>query len=158
MVLKSNFQEEMIQGYASGLEIVSIAKRLSVSCEFIEAELLNYCKQQRHKRTFTEQFKKVLAERDMCGVPRTTIAKEMGINANTVKKSCEQFGQEIKVKANNENSFTKIEGVFPKTQCPECHNTRYNEVNDNTYYCCGCGGEYIHKKDHVLRVNWEYVD
>lgn len=156
--MENRFLERLISYYSDGRSIDHIAWKLKTTEEDVLKTLRFYCNEQREKRTFSEDFKKVLADRDLTGIARTTIASEMGINVNTVKKSCEQYGQQSKEVASSEKTYTKIEGVFPRDKCVECKSERYNEVGEDTYYCYKCGNEYIHRKTHVLRVNWEYID
>lgn len=156
--MESALKEDVVKAYSEGFSTESIANKYGISLETVKEILYVFRDEQRVKRAFTDVFKKVIAERDISGVSRTDIANEMGININTVKKSCEQFGQNFKEKATSDNLYTRIEGKHPKNKCVVCDSNHYNLIDDNVHYCRKCGNEFIHKRDHVLMVNWEYVD
>jgi transposase-like protein len=154
-----NEQELMIlEAYQDGMDIGLMVEKFNVPYKLIAQTLELYKNKNRLNKSFTDEFKMMIAERDMNGVSRRQIANELGINANTVKRACEQFGQTHKEKAVSENDYTRIEGKFPLTVCPSCGSKSVNVVDDNTTYCKDCGNEHIHLKDHALKINWEYVE
>ena len=154
----SQFEDKILQAYRNGSDLGYIVESFNVTHKQIKKILISYKEQNHVKRTFTEEFKKLIAERDMNGVARRQIANELDINVNTVKKACEQFGQSFKERASSENEFTKIEGEFSKDSCPSCSSKNVNEVEEDTIYCMDCGNEFIIKEDHILKVNWEYIE
>lgn len=154
----SLLQERIIAAYADGSPVEVIAESFNLTHELVLKELHDFRDQRRNKRAFSNAFKKMIAERDLSGEARSAIAKDLGVNINTVKKSCEEFGQTLKERATSDNFYTRIEGEFPTTECVSCKSKDYNLVEDNTYYCFKCGKEHIHNDDHVLQVNWEYLD
>jgi transcription initiation factor TFIIIB Brf1 subunit/transcription initiation factor TFIIB len=151
-------EEKILQKYQEGSDVGYIIEKLNISPKLVKQTLLTFKEANRLKKSFTDEFKQVIAERDMNGVSRRQIAQELEINANTVKKACELFGQTHKEKATSENEYTKIEGEFPLDVCPSCSSDSVNLVDDNTTYCKKCGNEHIHLVDHALKVNWEYVE
>jgi hypothetical protein len=154
-----NEQElKILEMYQDGMDVGLIVEKLNIPHKVISKTLELYKENNRLKKSFTDEFKMMIAERDMNGVSRRQIASELGINANTVKKACEQFGQTHKEKASSENEYTRIEGSFPLDVCPSCKSKSVNVVDDNTTYCKKCGSEHIHNKDHALKINWEYVE
>jgi transposase-like protein len=154
-----NKQElKILELYQDGMDIGLMVEKLNVPHRLIKNVLVAYKDANRLKKSFTDEFKMLIAERDMNGVSRRQIAQELEINANTVKKACEQFGQTHKEKATSENEYTRIEGEFPLTVCPSCKSDKVNVVEDNTTYCKSCGSEHIHNEDHALKINWEYVE
>ena len=150
--------DRIIAAYADGSPIEVIGESFGLTNEQVLEALHIFRDKKASKRAFSEDFKRTIAERDLNGVARSTMSKELGININTVKKSCEEFGQALKERATSDNIYTKIEGEFSTAECPSCKSKRYNNVEEETYYCRSCGKEHIHKEDHVLTVNWEYLD
>lgn len=151
-------ENKVIKAYREGIELKDMAESLNISNEEIKNILIDFKKLNSHKRRFTDEFKKVVAERDSNGISRRQISLELGINANTVKKACELFGQSQKEKLQQVNEFTKIDKISDSSVCPLCKSMKVNEVDINTIYCMSCGNEFILKKDHALKVNWEYLD
>ncbi|NUJ17349.1 hypothetical protein FKN04_12240 [Bacillus glycinifermentans] len=150
--------EKILTAYAEGSPIEFISDSFQIAYNDVLDILRTYKEDSKFKTTFTDEFKKMIAERDINGVPRNIIAKELSINPNTVKKACQQFGQTLKEKAISSKVFTRIEGNFDINRCPSCSSNRVNLVEENTTYCLACGSEYIHKKDHVLKLNFEYLE
>jgi predicted RNA-binding Zn-ribbon protein involved in translation (DUF1610 family) len=151
-------KQKVIDAYADGSPIQFIAESFKISQELTKDILIKYKEESRFKKTFTDEFKKMIAQRDINGVSRRQIADELNINANTVKKACEQFGQTLKERAVSENAYTRIDGKFTMKSCPSCKSKKVNNVDENTIYCMNCGEEHIIKDDHALRLNWEYLD
>lgn len=150
--------KEVLHAYRNGKDLTYIAKRFNTSTNEIKEILLDYKEASKYKRTFTDDFKRLIAERDMNDVSRRQIATELEINANTVKKACERFGQSLKEVAPSGNEYTKIEGNFDMNTCPSCLSDKVNEVAEFTTFCLSCGNEVIHKENHALKVNWEFLD
>lgn len=151
-------KSEIISEYKMGRSINQIAKKLDIRHEYIEEFLIDLKESNRYRRTFTDDFKKIIAERDSNGVTRKQISVELGINPNTVKKACEQFGQPLKEKVDSHEMYDRVDGEFSGKECISCNSSKVNEVDENTIYCKNCGDEYIIKSDHALRVIWEYLD
>jgi hypothetical protein len=151
-------EQKILKSYQDGTDLGYMVEKLNIPYKVIEKFLIEYKDKNRLPKSFTEEFKMVIAERDMNGVSRRQISKELGINANTVKKACEEFGQSNKEKASSQNEYTTIEGEFPLTVCPSCNSNKVNTVDDNTTYCKNCGSEHIHHKTYALKINWEYIE
>lgn len=151
-------EERIIEAYRDGSDLGYIVESFNISHEKIKSTLINLKENSRYKRTFADEFKKIIAERDMNGVSRRQISLELEINANTVKRACEQFGQARKEKAQPVNEFTKVTGTFRGDFCPTCKGKNVNEVEDKTIYCFDCGDEHELYEGYALRVNWEHID
>lgn len=156
--MANEFEEKILEAYRDGSDLGYIIESLNTTHKRIKEILIRYKEHNREKRTFTEEFKRLIAERDINGVARRQIAEELEINVNTVKKACEQFGQAFKEKATSDQTYTRIDGEFDLKSCPSCGSKKVNVVEDNATYCKSCGSEHIIKKDHALKINWEYLD
>jgi Zn finger protein HypA/HybF involved in hydrogenase expression len=154
----NELEQKILDAYQDGSDVGYIIECLNTTHSKVKEVLLAYKDANRYKRTFTDEFKRMIAERDINGVARRQIALELEINVNTVKKACEQFGQAFKEKATSENEYTRIDGEFGLDTCPSCGSNSVNIVEDNTTYCKKCGNEHIIKEDHALKINWEYLD
>lgn len=154
----SELEDRVIEMYRDGNKIECIIESLNITHKRVKQILIGLKESSRYKRTFTDEFKKIIAERDMNGISRRQISLELEINANTVKKACEKFSQTFKRRASSDNEFTRINGEFSLSECPLCKSKDVNEVDNNTIYCMSCGDEFIIKKDHALKVNWEYIE
>lgn len=152
-------EKKVLSAYADGSPIGVIIESFNITHKKVVEILQGYRDESRLKKSFTDEFKKFIAERDSSGdITRSSIAQELGINANTVKKACEQFGQSSKERAVSNQAYTRIDGKFDMKSCPSCKSKRVNIVDDSTAYCKKCGSEHIHKEDHVLKVNFEYLE
>ena len=154
----SELERKVLDAYQEGSDLGYIVESFNISYKQVKQILIAFRDSNREKRTFTDELKKVIAERDINGVARRQIANELEININTVKKACAKFGQALKDRASSENEYTRIEGKFDMKTCPSCGSNDVNKVEDNTTYCKKCGNEHIHNEDHALRLNWEYLD
>jgi predicted RNA-binding Zn-ribbon protein involved in translation (DUF1610 family)/DNA-binding transcriptional regulator YiaG len=154
----SDIRDDILEAYQDGNDLGYIIVKFNITHKRVTDILHTYKEQSRIKRTFTDEFKKVIADRDASGVSRRQIATELNINPNTVKKACEQFGQANKEKATSDNEYTRIDGKFGSDKCIGCESKNVNEVDLGTVYCKDCGEEYIIKSDHALKINWEYLD
>lgn len=158
--------DKILESYSDGVAISAIAESNGISEEDVIELLLKYKEENKGSKTFTDDFKKLIALRDVNGVARSAIAKELKINNSTVKKSCEKFGQACKEKAVSEDVSVKvlnavveeIDNVYVLKECPECQNKKLNKVDDNDYYCMDCGNEFTVKGEEVHKINWEYID
>lgn len=149
----------MLDAYADGSELGLIISSFNITYSQAIEILKSFKEDNRMKKSFKDDFKIMVAQRDINGVARSTIAKELDINPNTVKKFCEQFGQALKEKsAMSEKAFTRIDGEFDLKTCPSCNSKKVNIVEDNTTYCKECGNEHIINEDHALRINFEYIE
>lgn len=148
----------ILEAYADGSPLKLIAESFNVKEEYIKEFLIKHKEDSRFKKSFTEEFRKMIAERDMSGVARNTIASELGLNVNTVKKSCEAHGQSVKGKATSENLHTKIEGDFDLKICPSCKSRRNNLVEEGTTFCLDCDSEHEYYDGYVLKINFEYLE
>lgn len=151
-------KQKILDAYADGSTLSLIIESFNITHSRLIQTLIDFKEDSRYKKTFTDEFKKMIAQRDMNGVARSTIAKELQINANTVKKSCEKFGQAIKDKGSSEKALVRIDGKFSIKQCPNCKSKKVNTIEEDTIYCKNCGDEYIYNEDHVLRVAWEHLE
>lgn len=154
----NDIELEVLEAYRDGSDLGYIIENLNISHNKVKSILINLKESSRYKRTFTDEFKMMIAERDTNGVSRRQISLELEINANTVKRACEKFGQSFKEKATSDNEFTVMDRVYDMSKCPSCGNEKINKVDDKTTYCKKCGNEHVHNEDHTLKVNWEYLD
>lgn len=150
--------DEFLRLYKNGNDLNIIIRSLNLTKEESLEILKIFKEKNRFKNTFTEDFKKVIAERDSFGISRNQISYELGLSINTIRKACEKYGQKIKEKASSENLFTKIDGNFEMSVCPSCKSKNVNKVDDITTYCKDCGNEHEYHDEYVLRLNWEYLD
>lgn len=158
--------QRIIDAYRDGSPLSYIQQCFGVSNKYIKEVLIDYKERNRkHKKAFTDEFKKLIAERDINGVPRRQIAFELDVSMSTVQSACKQFGQAVKERAFSENTYTVVEGVHNLEHCPNCGSKRVNEiesvvgnVNTTGVYCMGCGSEYFILNGQVYQVNWEYID
>ncbi|UNH58423.1 hypothetical protein OEJ84_23095 (plasmid) [Bacillus subtilis] len=154
-------KQKVLIAYSEGSPLSLIADSFGITQEEAIDILRNYKEQNLYKKSFTDDFKKMVAERDTNGgkdITRSSIAKELNINPNTVKKICEEFGNALKEKAISDQAYTRIDREFDLKTCPSCNSKRVNIVDFNTTYCLTCGNEHIHKEDHVLKINYEYLE
>lgn len=156
--LEKKLEHRVVEAYSEGSPILLISESFKIPQRLALDILRKYKEESRLKRTFTDDFKKMVAERDMNGVPRSTIAEELQLNVNTVKKACEQFGQAIKEKATSDQVFTKIEGEFDLKVCPSCGSNKNNLVDEKTTYCMNCDTEHEYYDGYVLKINFEYLE
>jgi transposase-like protein len=154
----NELEQKILNAYQDGSDLNYIIQQFNTTHQNVKNILINLKENSRFKRTFTDEFKVMIAERDVNGVARRQIAQELEINVNTVKKACEQFGQAFKDKASSENEYTRIDGDFNMSKCPSCKSSKVNEVEEDTTYCKNCGSEHIIKKDHALKINWEFLE
>ncbi|MFS0905840.1 hypothetical protein AB3N02_22715 [Priestia aryabhattai] len=157
-------EQKVLEAYADGSPIELIITSFNITHEEIIQILHTYKEHSRFKRTFTDEFKKMVAERDINGIARRTIATELGINVNTVKRACEQFGQALKEKATSDNAYTIVEGVSNLNVCPSCQSKRVNvidsiadQINTTGIYCMTCGDEHFELNGKFYKVNFEYL-
>lgn len=154
-----SLEKRVVSAYTDGSTVNLIAESFDLEPENVLDMLRAYRKSCRTPRTFTDEFKKMVAERDMSGAARMEMARELGINVNTVKKACEEFGQKNKDRTDFERLHTRVDGVFSKEKCFKCEGSHVNEVDDSgATYCFDCGSEVVYMEDHILVLNWEFVD
>lgn len=151
-------EQKILEAYADGSPIGLIMESFNVSREQITEILDAHLEANRYKRTFTDEFKRMIAERDINGIPRRQIALELKLNVNTIKKACEQFGQALKERATSDNAYITVIRDFDLSTCPSCESKKVNVVDENTTYCKSCGNESVHNEDHALILKWEYID
>jgi transposase-like protein len=156
-------EQKVLEAYADGSPIELIITSFNITHEQVTDILHTYKEQSRFKRTFTDEFKKMISERDINNVARRTIATELGINVNTVKRACEQFGQALKEKASSDNAYTVVD-VDNLEVCPSCKSKRVNEIdsmadqiNTTGIYCMACGDEHFELNGKFYKVNFEYL-
>lgn len=154
----NSIEERIIDAYRDGIEMGQIVESVNLSYKAVRDVLIQLKESNRHKRTFTDEFKKIIAERDVNGVSRRQISQELEINANTVKRACELFGQALKDIAPSGNEYTKLDGKFDIDSCPTCKSKDVNLVDEKTTYCMKCGNEHIFDGYSVLKVNWEHLE
>ena len=151
-------KQYILEAYADGSSMSYLAESFDITEEEVKAILITYKEESRFKKSFTDEFRKMIAERDINGVTRNAIAKELELNVNTVKKSCEAFGQAVKGKATSDNAFTRIDGEFIMGACLSCGSKKNNVVDDNTTYCMSCDSEFEYYDGYVLKINYEYLE
>jgi len=177
---------KIINAYSEGSDIKLIAECFNITEEQVLEELRNFKEKSRFKRTFTDEFRIMIAERDMRKISRTKIGEELQLNVATVKTACEKFGNALKEVASNDNVYSIVEGVTSIKTCPSCENKKVNEIESvygasavvvDGIYCMECGDEHfiVHNyeeiKDEknnvvgqkfinsdVYRVNFEYLE
>ncbi|UGO50770.1 hypothetical protein PQE68_gp179 [Bacillus phage vB_BanS_Sophrita] len=175
---------KIINAYSEGSDIKFISECFSITEERVLEELRNFKEQSRFKRTFTDEFRIMVAERDMRQIPRSRIAEELQLNVATVKSACEKFGNALKEVASNDNVYSIVEEVKDIKTCPTCGNKKVNEIESvfgnsvvDGIFCLECGDEHfiVHKFDEVkdedgevvsrdyldsdvYRVNFEYLE
>lgn len=177
---------KIINAYSEGSDINLIAECFNITEERVLEELRNFKEQSRFKRTFTDEFRIMIAERDMRNIPRSRVAEELQLNVATVKSACEKFGNALKEVASNDNVYSIVEGVTSIKTCPSCGNKKVNEIESvygassvvvDGIYCMECGDEHfiVHNyeeiKDEdnnvvgqkfinsdVYRINFEYLE
>ena len=151
-------KQYILEAYADGSSMSYLAESFGTTEEEVKGILITYKEENRFKKSFTDEFRKMIAERDLNGVTRNAIAKELELNVNTVKKSCEAFGQAVKGKATSDNAFTRIDGDFELDTCPNCGSKRNNLVDENTTYCRDCDSEHEYYEGYILKINYEYLE
>ena len=151
-------KQKILEAYSDGSPLGLIIESFNITHRKVLEILITHKEENRFKRTFTDEFRKMIAERDMNGVARSTIAKELELNVNTVKKACEAFGQTLKERATSEKAFTRIDGKFKLSTCPSCGSKKNNLVDDKTTFCMSCDSEHEYHSDHVLKINFEYIE
>jgi hypothetical protein len=151
-------KQMVLEAYADGSPVGLIAESFKVTQVQVLELIRNHKEDSRFKRTFTDEFRRMIAERDMNGVARSAIASELELNVNTVKKACELFGQAIKEKATSDQAFTKISGDFKLHTCPSCGSKRNNLVDEKTTYCMTCDTEHEYHDGYVFKINYEYIE
>lgn len=156
--MSDDLRDSILNAYRNGSEIGFMVECFDVSQDEIKKLLLDYKESNRYKKTFTDDFKKMIAERDINGVSRRQISMELEINANTIKKACEKFGQTMKEKASFDTAYTLVGEGLGLHKCPSCNSSRVNEVDYNTIYCISCGDEFVEISGKIFRINWEYID
>lgn len=145
-----NLREKIINAYAEGSNISYIAECFDITPDDVLNELRQFKNDSVFKRTFTDEFKMMIAERDMRKVTRTSISEELQLNVATVKRACEKFGNAIKEIASNDNVYTIVDGVHNLDTCPTCNNHKVNKIesvsdgiNTDGIYCMECGDEHF---------------
>lgn len=173
----NELEQKILDAYEDGSDLGYIIECLNTTHSRVKEVLLAFKEANRTKKTYSNELKKVIAERDKNGIARRQIALELEINVNTVKKACEAFGQSYKDRASSENEFTRIDlEEFDMTVCPTCKSKKVNKVDDNTIYCMKCGSEHeffeifedaedddgnkikIFKEAYAMKLNWEYLE
>jgi ribosomal protein L37AE/L43A len=157
--LDKDKEKSIINMYRKGFELEEIIHNNNVTYKQVTLLLLSLKKENKVNRRFNDYFRKIIAERDMNGVDRYKISKELGISNSTVKKSCEKFGRAIGKRINDDKKFIKISDDKPDfDKCPLCRDSKVNILGDNCHYCLKCGEEFVVKKDGLYKINWEYID
>lgn len=154
----NDLEEKVLQAYQDGSDLGYIVESLNIPYKRVKEILVSYKNSNRLKRTFTDEFKTMIAERDINGVARSTIATELDISVSTVQKACVTFGQAIKDKSISDNAYTKVKGSLQDGECPSCKSKKLNTVDDNAVYCTSCGNEYVEKEDGLYKIEWHYID
>lgn len=150
--------DKLISLYKDGRSLDYISKKIKLPKGDVESFFKNLKNKHRFKRAYTDDFKIIIAERDISdGASRRKIASELGISTNTVRRACEDFGQPFKEVVSKNDIYERIDGVFNKEECISCNSIKVNRVDDNTFYCKRCGSEHIINSDHALKIKWEYL-
>lgn len=154
-------EEEIIFRYSKGAHIDIIAKELGINIAQIMEALAVFKLNNTRSGSFSDELKKVIAERDLNGVQRSMISKELMISQTTIRKCCKEFGDASKMKKDTSNAYLKIKGDFSQDICPECSSRHVNEVNELTIYCMNCGGEFVFNdlgESHIFKILWMNID
>lgn len=180
-------KEEILEQYASGKPLGIIIANHNITHSHLIKILLDHKEDHRKGRTFTDEFKQMIADRDLNGIPRRQIGQELELNASTIKSACEKFGQVNKEKANSDSAYEKLPDVENLDSCPTCGNkhvnhidSMYYQINTDGIYCKKCGDEHFYldvyeevtekndkgkkvkvnklvRKD-VYKINFEYLE
>ncbi|SDX97299.1 hypothetical protein [Thermoactinomyces sp. DSM 45892] len=158
-------EEKVLDAFSKGVGILVIQEELSCLESDISRILIKYKEKNRQKNSFSDDFKKLIAERDMHNVPRKTIATELRINVATVSKACKQFGQKTKGRVSSYNLYSEIVGINNLKRCPNCNSEKVNRIeslvrnfNTSGIFCMDCGNEYFELKGKFYHINFEYID
>lgn len=168
--------------YANGSALELIITKNNITHKQVIDILIGYKNESRYKRTFTDEFRTMIAERDINGVARRQIAIELDINVSTVQSACKAFGQAIKERASSDNAYTYLPDVKDLKVCPTCKSKKINEIDSMLHrlttkgiFCMDCGDEHftiynskvvddngkeveLDIKKGVYKVNFEYLD
>lgn len=161
MATTDRIVESVKADYAEGVLIESIGELHHMTAQDVLMILREYKESCTFKRNFTDEFKIMIAERDMNEeITRSSIADDLQINPNTIKRACENFGNALKEKAQSAQEFTRIDGLFSFKECPSCKSQKVNKVDEHTLYCMVCGDEHIFKfeEEYILKVNYEWFE
>lgn len=151
--------KDILEAYSNGNTIFMIADSFDMSEEEVLELLLSHKESSRFKKTFNEDFRIMIAERDLSGISRSDISRELKLNAGTIQKACIQYGQAIKEKANDDSIYTRIDGEFTIDVCPSCNSRKNNLVDEMfTTFCMSCDSEHEYYDGYVLKVNFEYIE
>ncbi|UUV46736.1 DNA-binding protein [Bacillus phage vB_BanS-Thrax4] len=165
---------KVINAYAEGSDINFMAECFGITPQEVLNELRQFKEDSVYKRTFKDEFKIMIAERDMRKITRTSIAEDLQLNVATVKNACEKFGNAIKEFASNDNLYEKVEGATSIKTCPNCKSSKVNAIDSAFHnivvdgiFCMDCGNEYLqvdtYEKEELIssdvyKVNFEYLD
>lgn len=153
---------KIIKMYSDGADLKVIAKSFNITTSEVKKHLIAYKLEEKFGNGFTDNFRKVIAERDLNGVARAQIARELSVTPITIRRACKKFGDTIKIKTSNDEQTMKLFGEYTLEECPECESRKINSVDDNIIYCLSCGNEYdfnkYEKHGYIEKVLWEFID
>lgn len=168
--LDAELLEPVLSYYANGKSIDSIANKLNISREKVLITLRKYKDSQRPNGTYSDDFLKLVADRDSSGVMKVNIMNELLISRSPLMRAIEEFG--FVTSRKKEDDYEFIRGVNPLDkieECPFCGNTKLNDVDSiitrnsvdfevEGKYCMGCGEETFIFKNVLYKTKWENVD
>lgn len=150
-----------------GASIEDIADNVKASPEQVSDILKEYKNSQKVKGVYTEEFMKLIANRDRMNIQRNTIMKELNVSRTILIKSIKKYGFIKKIDNDaSEEIIGKIDTAnFEFKECPECSSkkintieTLHNDATINGIYCIKCGNEFFSNRGYIYKVKWENVD
>lgn len=161
----SNLVDSVLSMYGSGIDIDTIQNYLiSYNVDF--ESIVNILREGKRSSSsrLPENLRIAIANRDICGVTRSNIAKELDVNLKTIRRSCEKYGSPNKNPVNRDDEILELLDYNIKMSgdsllCPKC-NYRANSVvdSDTVFFCKNCYEEYTVLDDKIYRTRWENIN
>ena len=151
----------IIEEYSKGFSLGIIAENLECDIKEVEEYLLDLKNHSKEGRSFNNEYKTMIANREKRGVSRRKSSKELGINPNTVKNACNEIGLNPPKESDSSGEQEErhdiiISGEIDKN-CVFCDSRRVSKVDKKIVFCIDCNSEYKVYDDHVMKTNWEYI-
>ena len=161
----SNLVDSVLSMYGSGIDIETIHSYL-VNYNVDFGSIINILREVKRSSSsrLPENLRMAIANRDICGVTRSNIAKELDVNLKTIRRSCEKYGSPNKNPVNRDDEILELLDYNIKMSgdsllCPKC-NYRANSVvdSDTVFFCKNCYEEYTVLDDKIYRTRWENIN
>lgn len=161
----SNLVDSVLSMYGSGIDIETIHSYL-VNYNVDFGSIVNILREGKRSSSsrLPENLRMAIANRDICGVTRSNIAKELDVNLKTIRRSCEKYGSPNKNPVNRDDEILELLDYNIKMSgdsllCPKC-NYRANSVvdSDTVFFCKNCYEEYTVLDDKIYRTRWENIN